>query len=120
MITEDYVSFKTAKLLKEKGFDENGVKLWYDESGEMYYGCHEIKYQIKIENHEKFFQCPTLQMVMKWLREVHNITIGITFSYGIISYEIQKNDEFITSVGSSRTYEQMSEEAIRYCLENLI
>ena len=30
MITEDYVSFETAKLLKEKGFDEkNTSKLFY-------------------------------------------------------------------------------------------
>ena len=35
MITEDYVSFETAKLLKEKGFDED-IDLWYDENGEMF------------------------------------------------------------------------------------
>ena len=28
MITEDYVSFETAKLLKEKGFDEPCTYLW--------------------------------------------------------------------------------------------
>ena len=57
---------------------------------------------------------------MKWLREVHHITIGITFSLDIITYEIQKDEEFITAIGSSRFYEDMVEEAIKYCLENLI
>ena len=28
MITEDYVSFETAKLLKEKGFDETCRAFW--------------------------------------------------------------------------------------------
>ena len=28
MITEDYVSFETAKLLKEKGFDGPCYKVW--------------------------------------------------------------------------------------------
>jgi len=36
MITEDYVSFETAKLLKEKGFDEYCG--YYDQTGE-YWGC---------------------------------------------------------------------------------
>ena len=29
MITEDYVSFETAKLLREKGFDEPTTKSYY-------------------------------------------------------------------------------------------
>jgi len=33
MITEDYVSFETAKLLKEKGFDEECYRFWqYDKA----------------------------------------------------------------------------------------
>lgn len=34
MITEDYVSFETAKLLKEKGFDELCYQK-YDSDGEL-------------------------------------------------------------------------------------
>ncbi len=30
MITEDYVSFETAKLLKEKGFDDECQKYYYE------------------------------------------------------------------------------------------
>lgn len=56
MITEDYVSFNTAKLLKEKGFDEEC---------QQYYGDYK-------------YSCPTLQMAMKWLREVHNLFIFIS------------------------------------------
>ena len=128
MITEDYVSFETAKLLKEKGFDEKGVKVWYDESGEMYYDRREIKYQIKIENHEKLFQCPTLQMAMKWLREVHSIDISIAVRFwnkdkdALVKswkYTVYRTDE-IESFGQSNTYEEACEAAIKYCLKNLI
>lgn len=112
MITEDYVSFNTAKLLKEKGFDEYCG--YYSSDGE-YWGYRTYNHRSK-----DYISAPTLQMAMKWLREAYNITIGITFSYGIISYEIQKNGEFITSVGSGRTYEQMVEEAIQLCVKTLI
>ena len=33
MITEDYVSFETAKLMKEKGFDENTICKYADVGG---------------------------------------------------------------------------------------
>ena len=76
MITEDYVSFETAKLLKEKGFD-SACKVWYSEYTSQFGG--EKYTSIEFDNHNKFnenykFICyaPTLQMVMKWLREVHN------------------------------------------------
>lgn len=115
MITEDYVSSETAKLLKEKGFDET-VRCFYDIRTEIL--CDDC---VKTKNsYTRSIAAPTLQMAMKWLREVHNITIGITFSFDIVSYEIQKNGEFITSIGSSRTYEQMVEEAIQLCIKTLI
>ena len=37
MITEDYVSFETAKLLKEKGFDDEYTNAFYDKSGILYF-----------------------------------------------------------------------------------
>jgi len=125
MITEDYVSFETAKLLKEKGFDEKGVKVWYDESGEMYYDRHEIKHQIKIENHEKFFQCPTLQMAMKWLREVHKTEIRVIYDndrlcwYGAFN-PMNESQILLGSGRKCKSYEEAAEDAMKYCLEKLI
>ena len=122
MITEDYVSFETAKLLKEKGFDENCDRSYVGDDAEELSWSQGFNNSYYKEFYKNISICsaPRISFVMKWLRKVHNITIGITFSSGIISYEIQKNGEFITSIGSSRTYEQMVEEAIKYCLENLI
>ena len=80
MITEDYVSFETAKLLKEKWFEGYSIINIYDEDAVNAY-IKELK-----EKHlpyssddpklkEFYYTIPTLQMAMKWLREVHNIDI---------------------------------------------
>ena len=78
MITEDYVSFETAKLLKEKGFDE-ACHAYYD-GGHR----HLLKFvQNGLYNNAGVVAnsgiCvgPTLQMAMKWLREVHKVDITV-------------------------------------------
>ena len=88
MITEDYVSFETAKLLKEKGFDEHCFCINYPlPEGEH----HSIILPNLLNNSmipftdeykfcrykEDFITIPTFQMAMKWLREVHGIHIEI-------------------------------------------
>lgn len=77
MIKEDYVSFEIAKLLKEKGFDipsfnpEEWPCCMYDEEGKLQWGCYSDKWYCRI----------TLQMEMKWLREVHSIDISIAIRF---------------------------------------
>lgn len=132
MITEDYVSFETAKLLKEKGFDEATIG--------YYNTLCEIPERIKFFDSPIFIygsdgligciQAPTLQMAMKWLREIHNLEIYpyhnnctiynskwwfeiIEYPNSVAEYESGKNEEF-------DTYEEACEAAIKYCLENLI
>ena len=107
MITEDYVSDETFKLLKEKGFDDSCCR-FVIESDETYYRG-----------------APTLQMAMKWLREVHNIDIfPWKIGKGIYSCAI-----FNSNTGQdlssdkdfpSEKYEEAAEAAVKYCLENLI
>ena len=79
MITEDYVSFETAKLLKEKGFDEKCRALytfWFDEV--------EGPKEDEVENwniEPKYFSAPTLQMATKWVQETFNIVIIPNYEY---------------------------------------
>ena len=74
MITEDFVSFETAKLLKEKGFDEK-VDTLYKMDAEFLKSTLCINYNdakfALLDMHnipENTVSAPTLQMVMKWLR----------------------------------------------------
>jgi hypothetical protein len=121
-ITEDYVSFETAKLLKEKGFDQNCAtyyldgQVWRHYSGEV------------IPKGKQIYAAPTQAIVMKWLRKVHNIYIDISPTYS----EVEKTIHFIWQIFDSNydgvgdceifydKYEIACEEAITYCLENLI
>lgn len=118
MMTEDYVSFETAKLLKDKGFDEFTFSN-YDENGIAQFNEVETKVA-------KGYQRPTLQMAMKWLLKKHNIFICILFMEDLdgFGYTIEDvvNKKCIASSGASsyKEPEQACEAAIKYCLENLI
>ena len=119
MITEDYVSFETAKLLKEKGFDECTISS-FDKDGNP----KDILRPF-IES-DGDVRKPTLQRAIKWLRKTFGIHCQIdcpidasNWVYGI--RDLNK-DEWITlrNMGDYDTYEEACEAAIKYCLENLI
>ena len=120
MITEDYVSYETAKLLKEKGFN------WDCKTKKFY---PEPDYDQESPNG---VYAPTLQMAMKWLREVHGLFIFIStwmkWKDGTIQYYYEmrnlNDDDFETLYDYTskeiNSYEKACEEAIKYCLEKLI
>ena len=114
MITEDYVSFEIAKLLKEKGFDEYTFS---DYSEEGVIGFNEVETRIA-----KGYQRPTLQMAMKWLREKYKFLITIDLGIGVYVWTITNIDEYtVVQIDAVvGTYEEACEAAIKYCLLNLI
>ena len=114
MITEDYVSFETAKLLKEKGFDIDECEVHYDPLDHTQYDI-------------------TLQMAMKWLMEGHNLAITTFVTVdgwrSGVSQIKMNSDGFIVDVidgiddgniPNCDTRQEACEAAIKYCLENLI
>lgn len=134
MITEDYVSFETAKLLKEKGFDEP-CECFYDTGNNdvsIVNGWMDISNSELEEREFVCYSAPTLQMAMKWLREVHNIFIDIVSRFSMnadkdvcFSYSCKKligtyKSCYEHSDGEWWNYEDACEAAIKYCLENLI
>lgn len=108
-ISEDYVSFETAKLLKEKGFDER-VNSFYP-PGDI--------------------QRPTIQRVMKWFRIVHKLGIfpstytnirgnNVTYEYGTAIVNLNTYELMTDDILGRDTYEKAAEAAMVYCLEKLI
>ena len=111
MITEDYCSVEVAKLLKEKGFNND-----YPKGDCIQYAC-------------------TLQMVMKWLREWKDIFIEVEYinqkACGC-TIIVQSTGDLIAKWNWDRfqyanenpltgnTYEEAVEAALKYSLENLI
>ncbi len=72
---EDLITFETAKLAKEKGFDEYTM-YHYD------FGGSEFMDDLKNSEHERDeFSAPTQSFLQKWLRETHNIHIEINVCY---------------------------------------
>ena len=149
MITEDYVSFETAKLLKEKGFDAECDYLYAD--GELLraqgFTCNWNNGETLFADYKNECSAPTLQMAMKWLREVHNIHIEVNLSfsedpikyptfYYVYILDSKSGNSIIKPAAridglnplvdvdnvprNFNTYEQACEAAIKYCLENLI
>ena len=131
-IKEDYVSFEAAKLLKEKGFDWECEYFydWYEDDDEYIICSNGLS--CNDENYPTYYSMPTLQMAMKWLRELHNLVITpVTTSVGTRHYgEWEANiyyrdsgiDATVNACGHmyGKTYEEAAETAIKYCLENLI
>lgn len=133
MLIEDYVSFETAKLLREKGF--NGLcTAYYDcfTTDNFHCGNEPTDFNSMDTKIRNIVAAPTLQMAMKWLKEVYNLFISIStwlrHKDGTVQYyyEIRNlnNKDFETIAGSiiaefdspEKTYEA----AIMCCLKNLI
>ena len=136
MITEDYVSFETAKLLKEKGFDWLESPFYSDQDRDEWRQNNSYTVPNEEYNHELPFDSETLtmvaphvsiQMAMKWLREVKHIPIEILWHYDVDSdveewYFIHHAELRIlpNDIEYYETYEKACEAGIKYCLENLI
>lgn len=149
MITEDYVSFEVALLLKEKGFpqeyEEYNAMVYNEEDYEDEYEVQRMVVQTRLVKAGTLSSypagvpvpkcyCPTHQMAVKWLREIHNCIITIDYdSYENaddsgatigFSFTMQKKEkpaelEYIHNWVYD-TYEEAVDAAIRWSLENLI
>lgn len=129
MITEDYVSFEVAKLLKEKGFDELCIFKYSSEGVRMKAGVAIDEWQ-NSELDDDECSCPSQSMAMKWLREVHNIFIVIEpHMYDYINEKnlsciasLWQGDNYYEKITSKDypAYEEAVEAALKYSLENFI
>lgn len=123
MITEDHVSFEVAKLLKEKGFDENCSRSYVKDKLAVSQGFNNSYYTTMYSDDTyRPISAPTLQMAMKWLREVHKLYMyaahdGMENTWFARVYNDYKT---LFDVDNYSTYEEACEAGIKYCLQNLI
>ena len=133
MITEDYVSFETAKLLKEKGFNWEWSPFYSEQDRDEW--VRNNNYNIPNPNYDANIPFDlevlnviaphvSLQMAMKYLREVHNFHIWIEPNHdeeGLYNAHV-KDSWWSNNWGGVgyNSYEKACEAAIKYCLENLI
>ena len=113
MITEDYVSFENAKLLKEKEFNEP-CRLYYDkyhgyvpifveDSKLTEYGYKEFVRNDQNSIFDFIASAPSLYIAMKWLREVHNIDIDIEAAVGMLGVKV-----YVPYISTYKPFEEAS------------
>lgn len=74
MIEESYVSFDTAKLLKEAGFDVPCTSQYTDNG----FGWDNLS-RVNYNSCESLFSRPTQALAARWLREKHRIALDVAF-----------------------------------------
>jgi len=115
------VSFQIAKLLKEKGFNEE-VRDYYEEKDGTFYHSQYFRDNISInEKHKGFVTAPTIAEVVMWLYEKHGIWISVfsTDDVTMFSYKISCRQGHNYSPNFNSPTEAY-EAAIVYTLNNLI
>ncbi len=144
MVTEDYVDIELARLLKEKGFRAVTNRYYNAQYEQIRTVSDTFMMDWNDEEHMRSITMPgavaipTIQMVLKWLREEHNIFIGInprlsTSDYSYITAYIYRmkeensfyhDDKVITysSYGQcdASSFEKAYTRAIEWCVKNLI
>src|SRR5574344_1435863 len=80
MIKEQYISFETAKLAKEKRFNEP-VCTHYTKTGTIWH-CNDKE---DFNESSGVYSRPTQSLLARWLREVHNMCVEVySTGYGFI------------------------------------
>ncbi len=108
---EQLISFETAKLAKEKGFDETTFK-HYGRQGDILSGATAV-----------FYSAPSQSILQKWLREEKKIWIEPTYNRhrGVepyyCNYELLFSSATIKTTGWHDTYEEALEEGLKEALK---
>jgi len=115
------VTFEIAKLLKEKGFDNESCD-YYNIDGELRYDSEFPSLQCT--KYFDYYDAPTIAEVVMWIYEKHGIWISVVMLYPKrYEYDIQKTDS-TTQLAKSHpqldTPTEACNEAILYTLNNLI
>ena len=76
MIGEQFVSFDTAKLLKEAGFDVPCTSQYTE--GKCIWN---VGYPYNFNQDEFGYSRPTQALAARWLREVHHLNVYACFDY---------------------------------------
>lgn len=117
---DQLITFETAKLAKEKGFDELTHFFWLINPNRINY--------FKIASNQKDrLLAPTQSLLQKWLREKYNIHI-IIIPHNNIKLDftisvLQLGNKIMVGFeenGSFNTYEQALEEALQEALQEVL
>lgn len=134
---ETFVSFEVARLLKEKGFDWGCCSYWcVFPNGDIVHTDYGHFANHNGNETDRFISRPTQALAYRWLRETYDIMFT-TERKKIVEDEpdpfydycciIKKNgnsyyisSSYLPYTQRYREYEEVIEDALKYCLEILI
>ena len=140
---DEIVSFETAMLLKDKGFNEPCS--YYYEDDELYklayyhgdgtgFVCNNSSISDRLLCEEMQCTAPTQSLAQIWLREIHNVTFNanphsnngeIVYIITIKNISNKKCIDFNVMMDARNkatmfdTYEDAIEEGLKYCLKSI-
>lgn len=137
MIEEQFVSFDTAKMLKEAGFDVpcRGIYRAYRIGTSVFheYDRKSAKDDLcrnAVDGFQYEYLAPTQALAARWLREKHRIALDVAFippsiDGDVWQYFVGKIDDMIwegeyETGRKYATYEQAMEAGLSFTLKNLI
>ena len=131
MIEESYVSFDTARMLKEAGFEANLKTRYVEEEKDEWAFCESGTKRSDYNYFDDTIACPTQALAARWLREVHDTFVKMErvgsfdgkefrfyWSYSLISV----STACLKSISGGRYdgYEEALEAGIVQVLERII
>lgn len=125
------VNFETAKLLREKGFDEPTIYAYKTDGTKINFNFQggiraNVDYNSFRQNHKNpLASAPTIAEVIMWLYEKHGPYIAVDFNpeNELFFYSIRRKDcryRLNDNVSYFNSPTEAYEKAIEYCLINLI
>ena len=79
MIEEQFVSFDTARMLKEAGFEANLKTMYVEEEKDEWAFWDSGAKRSDYNYFDDTIACPTQALAARWLREKHRIVVDVTF-----------------------------------------
>lgn len=128
MMEESYISFDTAKLLKEAGFEANLKTMYVEEEKDEWAFWDSGAKRSDYNYFDDTIACPTQALAARWLREVYRISVDAAFmapstNIDVWQYFIGKMDDMIwpgdfeTSERTYATYEEAMEAGLQEAIK---
>ena len=121
MIEESYVSFDTARMLKEAGFEANLRTMYVEEEKDEWAFWDSGAKRSDYNYFDDTIACPTQALAARWLREEHNIFIQLnpTFDGWLLDlFDLKKHQYILTNKDANAdSYEQALEDGLQEAIK---
>jgi len=120
-----HITFKIAKLLKEKGFDQTCqqryIKCSLDKEIIFQEDCSEYNWNYNYDDSSNtYYSAPTISDIVDWIYEKHGIWIEVSRDYADGKYIYQYFIDIHNQEFGFNTPQEAYLSAIEYTLNNLI